>query len=368
MKILSTALLGLLVFTQTQLVSAEEQVKQSVTIRFQEALTAYDNSVTALSDKDMVPIARTLYEVGSEYYQKNDINLGVLAFHYATALNQYKPSEKSIPFLEQAISIYKGAEEVPIEPLIDALVELGKTYYHDWDKKIKGNKYLQEALILAKNSGDKIQLARTKLDLGKIYLSHGRLTKKIVKKAKRLIESSYLVFKEANVSKQLEAAFWSGKANILLKRKETAAEYFELTIKDASNNKVEQHYSMISHAFLVDVYSKLGEDDKATEHCQAIGKNQLWEDNVEPKPLYIVQPKYPRSAAMRGKEGFVTLDFTIDSNGFTKNISVAKTAGHKGFPEETMKVIEKWRFAPKYENGQPVDASVRYTMEFKLAK
>ncbi len=369
MKIISLIVSLFITLLSSLSFASEEPNNAQIKARFQTALTAYDTHQYGMPDTEIKEIAKELFESGSHYYKKDDANFGLLAYYYAKAMNYNSLTLDSIPLLEQSISIYRKAEELPKPLLIDSLLELAKVKYKLVDKKSKSKGYFTEALTLAKQTKDQIKIANTQLEIGKTYLSYRFLDKRTAKEARKKIESAYNIYLKAGAPKQIEAAFWAGKVNRLLKQRKTAAEYFEITIKKASENKSEQQYSEVSHAFLVDVYSKLGEEDKATEHCKAIGKNQIWNENVEPKPLYIKQPKYPRKAALKGKGGYVTMEFVIDPNGFTKDLTVIKDSNEKyGFAEAASKVMSEWRFAPKYENGIPVDATVRYTMQFKIQK
>lgn len=364
---LSKIFLALLYLSSNLSFASDVAESEEIKTRFKTALTAYDSHKYVIPDPEIKIIAKELFDAGTDYYAKDDANLGLLAYYYAKALNHDRLNLDSIPFLEHSIKIYKGTDEPSKPLLINSIVELAKVKYKLIRKESKSKILFNEALTLAKETNDEMQLAKTQLEIGKTYLSYNFLDKRTAKKARRNIESAYQTFKKNDAPKQIEAAFWAGKANRLLKQSETAAEYFEITIKKASDNSTEQQYSEVSHAFLVDVYSKLGDDDKATEHCQAIGKNQIWNNNAQPKPLYIMQPKYPRRAALKGKGGYVTMEFVIDPNGFTKEITIIKESNKKyGFADAASKVLGKWRFAPKFENGIPVDATVRYTMEFKM--
>ena len=368
MKYLSKAFIIFLILSSNWCLASEASNKEEIQIRFHTALAAYENHVITNPDPELIPLAKELYEAGSKLYAAEDITLGILAIYYANALNNRLPNNESIPLFEQAISIYKGAEEVPQKKLINAYVEFGKFYYQFFNKRIKGKSYFNKALDVAEKNNDKLQIASTKLDIGKIFLSYGTKSKNMTNKARKYIESSYTVFKEAGIPKQIEASFWAGKANLFAKKEKLAANYFEKTINSASDKQVEQHYSMASHAFLVVIYSKLGDEEKATEHSQIIGKNQIWDDTVEPKPLYVVSSLYPRKAIKNKKEGFVTMKFTIDKNGFAKNVSVANSSGDKAYEEDSIITIKKWRFAPKFENGIPVEAEANFTMSFGFVK
>ncbi len=368
MKVIFIVLFGFFYLITMFPASAEEPVNGDVAVRFQKALTAYEEHAATTSGKNLIPFTKELYDAGTEYYQKDDVNLGILAQNHATAINSRHSPSESIPLLKQAISIYKKAEIIPKDRLVQSLIELGKTYYKGGKDKNKSRPVFNEVIELVENDGDELQIARAKLTIGTIYLSYGLLNKRAALKAKKYIEYSFSVYKETQHKNLIIAAFWFGKANLALRRTNNAAKYFELTIEKAEKSEADQYYAMASHAFLVDTYSRLGEEEKATEHCQAIGKNQIWDDAIEARPLYLVQPKYPKSAARKGKEGYATLDFTIDSNGFVKDATILQSFGGDYFGEAAAKVLKEWRFAPKFENGKPVEAKSRYTMEFKLAK
>jgi periplasmic protein TonB len=57
-----------------------------------------------------------------------------------------------------------------------------------------------------------------------------------------------------------------------------------------------------------------------------------------------VNPKYPRRAKLRGKEGYVRLQFTILTNGKVTNAKVIESKPDDSFDEAALKAIYKWRF------------------------
>lgn len=89
-----------------------------------------------------------------------------------------------------------------------------------------------------------------------------------------------------------------------------------------------------------------------------------------PKIIKLVQPKYPRNAAMKGLEGWVKFRFDIDRNGVPRNISLLESFPHKIFERASLRVIPDWKF----ENSLQVDQETTiisgaiYTMKFRLSK
>lgn len=60
------------------------------------------------------------------------------------------------------------------------------------------------------------------------------------------------------------------------------------------------------------------------------------------------------------------MEFDITQSGFVENIKVLKSEGGSAFEREAVKAMEKWRYAPKFENGQAVVASAKVQLDFKI--
>jgi TonB family protein len=81
----------------------------------------------------------------------------------------------------------------------------------------------------------------------------------------------------------------------------------------------------------------------------------------EARPVVMIQPRYPREAAINGVEGWVKLKLDVDSQGKPINISVVDAMPQGVFENDALKAIAKWRFSPLGEQKNMV-----YTMEFKV--
>jgi TonB family protein len=129
-------------------------------------------------------------------------------------------------------------------------------------------------------------------------------------------------------------------------------------------------YELAARSRLVKLYENKGESDKATQHCIQIGNMIPWQQNLDPMPLYRLEPKYPIDLAKRKKEGWAKMSFTIDEMGFVTDIQVLDVVnGGRNSGKESVKVLKKWRYAPKFENGQAVAATdMTVQMDFKLGK
>ena len=85
-------------------------------------------------------------------------------------------------------------------------------------------------------------------------------------------------------------------------------------------------------------------------------------------PVDIVQPKYPKKAAMYRIQGWTRFRFDLDANGVPRNIQLVEALPKNTFEKVSRKAISKWRFlAALDKNGNPApQQNLLYTMQFRL--
>ncbi len=87
----------------------------------------------------------------------------------------------------------------------------------------------------------------------------------------------------------------------------------------------------------------------------------------EAVPLMQTAPAYPVIALQKGLEGWVKLNFDVDSAGFAQNITIVDASHRKVFDKEAKRALRQWKFQPGTENGMATGLSnQKVTMEFKL--
>src|SRR5579864_2226157 len=82
-----------------------------------------------------------------------------------------------------------------------------------------------------------------------------------------------------------------------------------------------------------------------------------------PTIVYKVDPEYSEEARVAGLVGHVTLQLVVDSAGRARNIRVGRSLG-LGLDEKAIEAVNKWKFQPGYQSGQPV--LVQATVNFDL--
>ncbi len=86
-------------------------------------------------------------------------------------------------------------------------------------------------------------------------------------------------------------------------------------------------------------------------------------------PIVKVAPMYPESAAERGIEGYVLLEFTVTETGATADPVIIESQPKGIFDDAAKKAVLKFKYKPRVENGRPVSVSgVRHVITFKLDK
>jgi protein TonB len=83
-------------------------------------------------------------------------------------------------------------------------------------------------------------------------------------------------------------------------------------------------------------------------------------------PLFHVLPKYPQHAANAHIEGWVRVEFTIQTDGSVDDAVVVNSQPPDVFDDAALTAIRKWEFKEKIVNGVPVTQRATQTLQFKL--
>ncbi len=79
-----------------------------------------------------------------------------------------------------------------------------------------------------------------------------------------------------------------------------------------------------------------------------------------------VAPEYPESAFRKGIEGSVEVSFTITNQGAVTNVSVVSADPPEVFDRAAIEAVRRWRYEPKFVDGQPVESPSQVHLQFKL--
>jgi len=78
-------------------------------------------------------------------------------------------------------------------------------------------------------------------------------------------------------------------------------------------------------------------------------------------------PVYPASAESHGVEGWVDVEFTVASDGSTRDAVVLDASPKGVFDSAVLNAVRRWRYEPRIVAGKPIDQRVKVRLRFKLA-
>lgn len=86
------------------------------------------------------------------------------------------------------------------------------------------------------------------------------------------------------------------------------------------------------------------------------------------QPLRMDPPEYPRDALRDREEGFVVVEFTVGTDGTTRDIDVVDSDPRRTFDREAVRAVSRWTFEPAIRDGRAVEQRIRHTLEFSLGQ
>jgi protein TonB len=87
----------------------------------------------------------------------------------------------------------------------------------------------------------------------------------------------------------------------------------------------------------------------------------------QPLPDFSPQPAFPEMAQKAGVSGKVVVQVYVDKDGTVKRWQIVQAKPEDlGFEEEVEKVIQKWKFTPAIQQGNPVGVWIAIPFNFKV--
>lgn len=125
---------------------------------------------------------------------------------------------------------------------------------------------------------------------------------------------------------------------------------------------------------IVEEYADVGEDLNFDENTEIVLEEIPNIDifiafEVPPQPLadFSPQPEYPEMAQKAGVPGKVVAKVYVDKEGYVKKWQIVQVKPENlGFEKEVEKIIDKWRFTPAIQQGNPVGVWIAIPFTFKV--
>lgn len=91
---------------------------------------------------------------------------------------------------------------------------------------------------------------------------------------------------------------------------------------------------------------------------------------VQPRPIAgsTPAPRYPRRALRRGDSGTVLVRAQIGPDGVPTSVDVAQGSGSRDLDRAAVDAVERWRFHPATQGGQPTVGTVVVPISFEPSR
>lgn len=83
-------------------------------------------------------------------------------------------------------------------------------------------------------------------------------------------------------------------------------------------------------------------------------------------PIVRIEPQFPREALLKGINGWVEVEFTIEPDGSVSNPRVIDSQPPRIFDRNALRAIYKWKFKPRIVDGKPVARRAKQRMDFTV--
>jgi periplasmic protein TonB len=87
----------------------------------------------------------------------------------------------------------------------------------------------------------------------------------------------------------------------------------------------------------------------------------------EPIPISIIRPRYPANALRNSQEGWVDVQYTVNTDGSVSNIAVVSAEPRHVFDSAAVDALRRAKFSPALRDGTAVVSQQQKRIEFKLS-
>lgn len=115
----------------------------------------------------------------------------------------------------------------------------------------------------------------------------------------------------------------------------------------------------------------LGGNDEGVRKARAALTEQIIAmESAKPVPASAlkiatyVAPEYPQRALERNIQGWVDIEFTVGTDGRTRNVSVTAASHETYFRREATEAVSKWQFEPRVFMGRAIEQTAYTRMRF----
>jgi periplasmic protein TonB len=97
---------------------------------------------------------------------------------------------------------------------------------------------------------------------------------------------------------------------------------------------------------------------------------KVWDfqkSDSDPIMVVSINPAYPISAATKGIEGYVTLEYTVGKDGSTRAIRIIDSNPPRIFDKSAINAVTKYKYQPAIRNGVAIESKEnKIKLTFKM--
>lgn len=345
------------------LFSTNANSEETLNTQFKAAYYSYQDAVKSDDLDAQYKYAKEAYELGKKFYGDIDINTANLALILAQQHLNKNQEKAATPVLLKALNIFKSEYGDNAIELAEIYILLGQSLpYNESEKAIS---YYQSALNIAEENEKEHPYfnAQIQLEAGMKLLRAGSRKSSTILTAQKFFAENL----PNNDKRVVRANFYAGKYYSARQKYSQAIEHWEMNLPVFESLEGGTHpLALSTHAYMIHALEKSNKSDEATKHCIAIGSMKPWDDSQDQMPLFRSEPKYPMDYAKKGKTGWVEVGFTVSDFGTVKEAKILNSEGGSKFEKSSLAALEKWRYAPKFEDGKPTEAYATVRLDFKM--
>lgn len=328
-----------------------------------EAYNAYKTAMASNQRADAKAAAARAYEAGKTVLPGDSKQLAALALNYG----RLHTGSEAEDILTHALEIMERAYGNEALELVDPLMALAKEKA-SLGRLSRSTRLYQRAMeIVTRHEGeDSFLMGMVHLQMGEIAVADAASGT-----ADHYLEKAISIFETIDGdTPRFQAAlakFWIAKVRLAEDKPKAAIDLFLQALNSFDRIQPNSQIVLTTHAFLIEAYERRGMRNEATEHCLAIGQATPVKPDQDYMPVYKAMPTYPSSALRAGITGHALLSVTVDKDGFARNPIVLEVEGSDSFAEAALKTIERFRYAPRFVDGAPVETDdVTYKFTFDI--
>ncbi|MBL4603554.1 MAG: energy transducer TonB [Emcibacteraceae bacterium] len=322
----------------------------------------------------VIIIAEKLYKLAPRVYGKKSEEYVIIIYNLATLYDEKggdgdnKNEKKAADLYLKYFRIQNSKKVKKDQFYLDQYIPYMFAYYHSHPRYAK-NSIATNMLDIA------YSLDLPNLDLANLEYYAAAIISEYVKIDYAIphYEKALLLYEKQfgqNHFKVGELNLILGKVDLGFQRTEMgitrllkAANSFEQSEEDSESLKINTYSILAQH------YVNINKIEEATRYAKLVQKltpdNIINDDGIT--PLTRVPPNYPKLAMEKGISGFVTVVFTINKDGQTKDVRATEYS-NEIFVNNAVKAASKYIYSPLEKDGQPAEIrDVKVRIDFQIA-